>query len=103
MCAEVIQLYAGLVAGAIGLGDDAGRSDVAALTAAIAVLRARVPSAVAHDLDVLAGAYGAAARAVDQAGSGDGSQLDQAVTSVTAPAVTDAAHDLDRYVQAHCS
>ncbi len=103
VCAEVIQLYAGLVAGTIGLGDDAGRSEEAALARATAARRARVPGPVAHDLDVLAQAYGTAARALDEAGSDDGSQLDQAVTSVTAPAVTDAAHDLDRYVQAHCS
>ena len=102
MCAQVAGLYAGLVAGPLGLSDDADPADRQALDTATEALRAQVPAAVAHDLDVLAQAYGAAARALDDAGQRP-DQLQQAVTAVTEPAVTDAAHDLDRYLQAHCA
>jgi hypothetical protein len=101
VCAQVARLYAGLVAAPLGLGDDGDPADRQALATATDALRAQVPAAVAHDLDVLAQAYGAAARALDDAGPRP-DQLDQAVTAVTEPAVTDAAHDLGRYVQARC-
>ncbi len=101
VCAGVAQLYAGLVAGPLGLGDDADPADRQALATATAAVRAQVPAAVGRDLDVLAQAYGAATRALDDAGDGT-DQLDQAVTAVTAPAVSDAVHDLDRYLQARC-
>jgi hypothetical protein len=110
VCAAVLRVEAGLVAGHLGLDDQAEPQDRAAVQAETARLEAQLPGSVARDLEVLARAYGAARSALDAVAADvagpspeTAQALDQAVTGVTAPAPEAARLDLDRYLREGCS
>ena len=110
VCAAVLRVEAGLVAGSLGLDDQAEPQDRAAVQAETARLEARLPPSVVRDLAVLAQVDGAARSALDAVAaevagpSPEAAQaLEQAVTGVTAPAPLAARLDLDRYLGDGCS